>query len=854
MGSPSNHPVLLIVFGAGASWDVDPLGRYQGIRPPLTRDLFTSGDFVSERAQFSRLAGITRKLVDARQGTSIEQTLADLQVRADQKYAPAARELASVRYYLRDVLKRCTDSALTQLYRATTYAEFVRRVDDWNCDRGRAWRVVLVSFNYVVPAMTSFPSDRSSRPPRHRSHRPSPSASNDRSDDLLADGVTVRGDRSSVELDDELAAPGRERRDDVLVGRAPQPQAVTQDPQLAVLGHPAHPADPATCERQAQLARGVAVRVEREPAGDRPQLAVERAEQRAREARAVRGEGELGVRALVHEPALEATRDPGQTREPRSVEAPQHALLPERVKALDVGVPARLAHGDETHLDPEEERQPHRLGEDPPGRREARDGRLVVDLPDPRQPQARPRAADEMAAEALGALVRSLLGRDAAPGDVDGVKVEEPHRPAPGAQVARPHQVGLLEVARCAGPRIRIRPAAALVRDHRRAGTRAPGAPQDPLDGAPRRHRPDAVDLELPGHRVRAAAGEALPPASARQAVARGEHRAHDALGRRARTMPRGARATPQRRFALGLEAPAPLAQPATRAPQLGADLRDRDAALEHRDRFPARAFLVHLDLPDGVLVPRKVWRRDRPSGRRWERCVGGRDGNDVLSGTHYDTLLEEACADERRMRFDSIDDYIAGDWPVLKPHGSWTWVQEVKDERYPPGTGGSYPTASRDNLIDDFSDLALAERIVVHRAHMSSPDADSIELMDEARTRVPVVPALTIPVMDKSRFVFPDTHLKCLRDACRDTAFLMTIGWHGQEHHFLKELVGAVSSTSMKCLIVTASEPGAQVVQDTLQQHGITADFTQHTGGFGTFLRDPDRLEGLLNAETADR
>lgn len=60
-------------------------------------------------------------------------------------------------------------------------------------------------------------------------------------------------------------------------------------------------------------------------------------------ARAVAGEGELGVRTLIHEPAPEASGDGRETSESRSAEAVQYPLLPERVEALDIGVAARLA-------------------------------------------------------------------------------------------------------------------------------------------------------------------------------------------------------------------------------------------------------------------------------------------------------------------------------------------------------------------------------------------------------------------------------------------------------------------------------------------------------------------------------
>lgn len=134
-------------------------------------------------------------------------------------------------------------------------------------------------------------------------------------------------------------------------------------------------------------------------------------------------------------------------------EAAQHSLLPEIVKALHVGVAARLARGDEAHLDAKEEREAHRLREDARAAGVARERGLVVDLPDPRQAKAGPRDLHEVGAEALRALVRELPGGGTAASDVDGVEGEEEQRPPRGAQVARPHEIGLLEIAPRERPR-----------------------------------------------------------------------------------------------------------------------------------------------------------------------------------------------------------------------------------------------------------------------------------------------------------------------------------------------------------------------------------------------------------------
>jgi hypothetical protein len=171
------------------------------------------------------------------------------------------------------------------------------------------------------------------------------------------------------------------------------------------------------------------------------------------------------MRPLLHEPALEAARDRGEPGEARRRETPQHARLPGGIEAFDVGVTARLALRDEAHLDPQEHGQPDGLGDGSAD--EAADGDLVVEMPDPRQPQAGPGDGDQVVTEALGALVGTLPGRDAAAADVDGVEGIEAQRARRRAQVTRTDQIGLLQITGPLGTRRGICPAGAFVRDRR---------------------------------------------------------------------------------------------------------------------------------------------------------------------------------------------------------------------------------------------------------------------------------------------------------------------------------------------------------------------------------------------------
>jgi hypothetical protein len=106
----------MVILGAGASHDaIDPelSAELEEVdRPPLADQL------VADRPRFNeamcahpRAKGVIGALRAAmRQHLSLEDQLADLQRTADTDFAPEKIELAALRFYIRDVVTRCSDS------------------------------------------------------------------------------------------------------------------------------------------------------------------------------------------------------------------------------------------------------------------------------------------------------------------------------------------------------------------------------------------------------------------------------------------------------------------------------------------------------------------------------------------------------------------------------------------------------------------------------------------------------------------------------------------------------------------------------------------------------------------------
>ena len=144
LGNESGETMLMVVFGAGASYDsvpAHPVG-VEDIRPPLAKDLFRTGpltrtpslDSLNVRPSFPYLR------VD---DVSVEQELERLQAEAEEK-PERHQQLAAIRYYLHVMLWECERrwkelaGGVTNYKTLLDQLEHYRRPDETVC---------LVTFN-----------------------------------------------------------------------------------------------------------------------------------------------------------------------------------------------------------------------------------------------------------------------------------------------------------------------------------------------------------------------------------------------------------------------------------------------------------------------------------------------------------------------------------------------------------------------------------------------------------------------------------------------------------------------------------------------------------------------------------
>jgi hypothetical protein len=147
--------MLMVIFGAGASYDSAQAYRPpklgsgsdgQTWRPPLANDLFLDphhafGDIAQ---RYYRLIPILSPLREPSHGRSVEELLESLQSEAE-GYSQRHRQLASVRYYIRDLLWEVSRKWDRQTYGVTNYVTLVDQILHRHKSKEP---VCLVTFNY----------------------------------------------------------------------------------------------------------------------------------------------------------------------------------------------------------------------------------------------------------------------------------------------------------------------------------------------------------------------------------------------------------------------------------------------------------------------------------------------------------------------------------------------------------------------------------------------------------------------------------------------------------------------------------------------------------------------------------
>lgn len=145
--------MLLVIFGAGASYDSAPRlkptgarGVGDGWRPPLTDELFADRpEFRDFLTDFPQVLPLSARLGQASASLPLEGMLSRLKEEAAE-YPARHSELAAVRYYLQRLIWECERHWHPDRKAVTNYLALLDRVQRWR--HGVLDGVLFTTFNY----------------------------------------------------------------------------------------------------------------------------------------------------------------------------------------------------------------------------------------------------------------------------------------------------------------------------------------------------------------------------------------------------------------------------------------------------------------------------------------------------------------------------------------------------------------------------------------------------------------------------------------------------------------------------------------------------------------------------------
>jgi hypothetical protein len=158
------------------------------------------------------------------------------------------------------------------------------------------------------------------------------------------------------------------------------------------------------------------------------------------------------------------------------------------------------------------------------------------------------------------------------------------------------------------------------------------------------------------------------------------------------------------------------------------------------------------------------------------EQLEFARAGSRVLLVTfNYDNLLETAMGWMGRS-FMSLDSYVDDPaYQLFKLHGSADWSRQVR--------------ISGELVLIAEAKGDLGEGSLIEHASKWKETENFVRGQTTFERGLHYVPAIAVPVQTKFDYQCPPRHLTALRNELSSVTRILTIGWRGQEQHFLSLL-----------------------------------------------------------------
>lgn len=193
----------------------------------------------------------------------------------------------------------------------------------------------------------------------------------------------------------------------------------------------------------------------------------------------------------------------------------------------------------------------------------------------------------------------------------------------------------------------------------------------------------------------------------------------------------------------------------------------------------------------------------------------------------NYDRLIEDSLSN-RGFSFDSMDSYVAPKRPPLfKLHGSVNWVRSISRMQVTPRDGSRREVSK--SMAESFSQLTRDQFGEIQMVRSIS------SVLSEHGANLP---AIAIPIKGKS-FECPEGHIQKLKEVLPQVRCILTVGWRGEEDHFLAELK-AYAKGPIEGICVGKDRADADPIAKRLMRALPNARFAAYEGrGFSQFVRD---------------
>ena len=139
--------MLVVIFGAGASFDSDYWRKCEGEWcPVLTDKLFDPEKYRYPLRLYPQCAPIAPQLQRLQEGETLEGRLDQFQAEAEATYERGYVELAAVRFYLRYLAWRWSNDSAERTSFVTNYSSLLGRLNRWRQKSQQP--ICLITFNY----------------------------------------------------------------------------------------------------------------------------------------------------------------------------------------------------------------------------------------------------------------------------------------------------------------------------------------------------------------------------------------------------------------------------------------------------------------------------------------------------------------------------------------------------------------------------------------------------------------------------------------------------------------------------------------------------------------------------------